>query len=119
MAKTREDYFSMGRECLQKEDGPDGFGAPYPREGKSWQAQAFWEGYEAEKHRLSAKTQPDAIRMEHMPGNTRGWPPAAAEHARLLAARINQGGADRARLYRALHRLQERWGVGSKRTVNN
>lgn len=57
----------------------------------------------------------DAIRMDRMPANTAGWPRAAAEHARLIALRINtldpQKYPDNVisrRLYKTLSRLQKR-----------
>lgn len=43
---NKQDYIAMGRDCLEKEDTPEGFAAPYPRTSASWQARAFWEGYE-------------------------------------------------------------------------
>lgn len=59
----------------------------------------------------------DGINMERMAANTAGWPTAAAEHARLLALRINADFWDRKRLEKSLCLLQRRY--QQKVTANN
>lgn len=110
--KTAKDYVVDGHMDAEKRVQRDDL-----RPG-SWQHTAYWKGrngYAADqlaKARWEEEQQsaPDAIRLHCMPGNTKGWPIAAAEHARLLARDLNAEGAGprRDRLQRALCRLQVR-----------
>lgn len=57
------------------------------------------------------------IDITRMDENTRGWPHAAAEHAKCLAREINSPAtplARQSRLYRSLVRLQKRYASGQQ-----
>ncbi len=122
MAMTKQDYLTAGMRTAQDEDaGRIAAVAPFKRTSIAWQAVAFWQGYDDEAERLQHSTRlkevkedeyPDAIKMDKMPGNTKGWPGAAAEHARLLALAINDRKTPKARRVRllcSLGRMQRRY----------
>lgn len=111
---SKDDYKAAGaRHQRDPEKNPTTY-----RKGvdKSWQSKAFFEGADAEKAKLSSgklhhETQ-DGIKPECMSANTAGWPEAAAEHAKRLVADLakERSTMRRARLYRAITRMQKRHG---------
>lgn len=116
MAKTSEYYAEEGRKAAQLEHSGKGWPKlPFADRGsKSWQAQAYWMAYDDEKARLASSAvlqDSGVIKMSSMAANTRGWPEAAAEHARLLAQQLNEETNPHRsrRLSRALCRLQQRY----------
>jgi hypothetical protein len=102
MAKTTEDYMEMGRSHARNQ-GP-GAPTPYPRNSTSWQAQAYWAGFDA----IKPKT-PLAIRVE---AEQVHWPQAVREHVRLLStAFANDPHSPRApRWGRSINRMYTRYG---------
>lgn len=115
---SKDDYRAAGaRHQRDAQDQP----THYKRTDSSWQARAFWEGADAEKARLAK-----LLRHAEVPVDGRSpfiyangakerlltWPPAAAEHLKRLALDFNAEklGQRRARLLRAIGRMQDRYG---------
>ncbi len=85
----------------------------------SWQAKAFWEGHDAEKAKASsgklhhAEPTPLAEALARRSNeHFKLWPPAAAEHFRMLAEDLaaEQNLTRMERLNKAITRMHKRYG---------
>lgn len=115
MALKKEDYVAMGRreaEC----GGPGGaqmHEAHLKSSESSWQSRAWLKGYNKDKpKRDPVKGRSQFLFNNEAEESLKLWPGAAATHLRQLAKDFNveKGSTRRARLLKALHRMQKRYG---------
>jgi len=122
MALKREDFVAMGRREFGKPGAETIRAAQATAGGLSWQNRAWAEGYDAEKATASS----GKLHHEPVPVDGRSqfiftadaeqqlkaWPVGAAENLKAIARDFNieRGARRRARLLKALVRMQKRYG---------
>lgn len=83
MAMTKDDYAELGRINCREATKGNGRPSPYLRRSPSWQAQAYWSGWDSE-----ASAKPVTVSTATRDKKASGLP-ARQEHIRQLKKEIN------------------------------
>lgn len=87
--KTKEDYAALGKR--HRQTGVEKH--PYPRSGTSWQAKAYWEGYDKAKPRFNVEgAQTRRFTSNVMPVGSIPKPPQTRQDAAGAAIGPAEGG---------------------------